>query len=59
MNAIEIEQTISELTANLTCRLAPYGNTYAPQTASLGRFLKSEISRQITEQEQKHCGERK
>lgn len=34
MNAVEIEQAISELAANLADRLAPYGNTYAPQTAS-------------------------
>jgi hypothetical protein len=34
MNAVEIEQFISELAAKLTYRIAPYGNTHAPQTTS-------------------------
>jgi hypothetical protein len=59
MNAVEIEQAISELAANLTDRLAPYGNMYAPQASSPCRFRKSEIRRHIDDQEQKHYGERK
>lgn len=59
MNAVEIGQANSELAANLTYWLAPYGNTHAPQTASPRRFRKSEINRKIDEQEQKHYGEHK
>jgi hypothetical protein len=59
MNAVEIEQAISELAAKLTYRLAPNGNTHAPQTASPWRFRKSEMNHQSAPQEQKHYGERK
>jgi len=59
MNAVEIEQAISEPAAKLTYRLATTGNTHSPQAVSPWRFRKSEINRQSATQEQKHYGERK
>ena len=57
MNAVEIEQAISELATKVTFRLASFDNTHASQTTRAWRFRKSEMNRQIDEQE--YYGERR